>query len=87
MFETLWGTLIPVFRCQHAHLGRPVTLAGETYRACAACGARRLFDTEKWSCYGPYFFEKSPAAAAPVGLERRMAARAAAVALEPRQAG
>ena len=86
MFEARLWTLIRVFRCRHARMGQPITLAGETYRACVACGARRLFDTEKWDCYGRYFYEKSPAAAVRAGQGRRTAARAAAV-LEPRQAG
>jgi hypothetical protein len=37
-------------------MGRPFTLAGETYRVCLGCGAHRRFDTESWNTYGPYYF-------------------------------
>lgn len=44
------------FGCWHLQMGRPMTWAGETYRACLDCGARRSFDPEKWLMYGPYYF-------------------------------
>ncbi len=45
-----------VFGCWHSHMGRPITGAGETYRTCLDCGARRLFDPESWMMHGPYYF-------------------------------
>jgi hypothetical protein len=45
--------------CWHLEMGRPVTLGGETYRACLDCGARRRFDTNRWSMHGPYYFSLS----------------------------
>ena len=40
--------LARVFGCWHLNMGRPVTLHGQTYRACADCGACRRFDTDRW---------------------------------------
>ena len=45
------------FGCWHLNMGRPITAAGETYRAFLDCGARRRFDTESWTMHGPYYFE------------------------------
>ena len=50
--------LTRAFGCWHSNMGRPITTAGETYRACLACGARRRFDTESWTMHGSYYFEK-----------------------------
>ena len=47
-----------LFGCWHTHMGRPVTLGGETYRACLRCGAQRRFDTEGWNTYGAYYFSR-----------------------------
>ena len=47
---------VRLFGCWHIRMGRPVTLGGETYRACLDCGARRRFDTQGWNMYGPYYF-------------------------------
>jgi len=48
--------LTRAFGCWHLQMGRPMTWAGETYRACLDCGARRRFDPERWLMYGPYYF-------------------------------
>jgi hypothetical protein len=45
------------FGCWHSSMSRPITAAGETYRACLACGARRRFDPKSWTMNGPYYFE------------------------------
>ena len=49
-------TFVRMFGCKHMNMGRPLTLGGETYRACLDCGAHRRFDTNVWSMYGPYYF-------------------------------
>ena len=51
----LASQLIQLFGCRHMRVGRPVTLNGETYRACLDCGARRRFDVVGWHSYGPYY--------------------------------
>ena len=50
--------LVRLFSCWHSNMGRPVTLGGETYRACLRCGAQRRFDTKGWHTYGPYYFSR-----------------------------
>lgn len=50
-----------VFRCWHLKMSRPLTLDGETYRACLACGARRRFDTARWETVGRYYYPPRPA--------------------------
>ena len=52
----LASALVRLVSCRHSDMGRPVTLGGETYRACLDCGARRSFDTKGWNTYGPYHF-------------------------------
>jgi hypothetical protein len=47
---------VRLFGCRHVRMSRPVTLNGETYRACLACGARRRFDTSGWRTRGAYYF-------------------------------
>ena len=42
--------------CWHRQMSRPITSAGETYRACLTCGARRRFDPETWMMHGPYYY-------------------------------
>ena len=77
MLETPLGLLFRAFGCWHSRLGRPISCEGKTYRACLACGARRRFDTKRWSCYGPYYFENSPDIDTDDRPERRVAAREA----------
>ena len=48
--------------CLHTRTGRPYTVDGVTFRACADCGARRLFDPVAWRTYGGYFFQRPRAA-------------------------
>ena len=45
--------------CTHSRMGRPLTVDGVTYRTCADCGARRLFDLSTWRMYGTYFYRLS----------------------------
>src|SRR5829696_3728319 len=49
-----------VFGCWHREMSRPLTLGGQSYRACLECGARRAFDTKSWKMVGAYYYD-SPA--------------------------
>lgn len=46
--------VLRLFGCRHVQMSRPITLAGETYRSCLDCGARRRFDVAGWRTHGPY---------------------------------
>ena len=50
------GFMTRVFGCWHSNMSIPTTFGGETYRVCLDCGARRSFDAEIWTTYGPYYF-------------------------------
>ena len=52
------GIITRLFGCWHPHLGMPITSGAQTYRACIDCGAHRSFDTNSWTLFGPYYFEK-----------------------------
>ena len=54
--ELLEYYIVRLFGCPHPVMGWPITLEGETYRACLDCGARRRFDTDDWHMCGPYYF-------------------------------
>ena len=54
--------IVKMFGCWHLDMGRPFSQAGETYRACTGCGARRYFDVQRWEMQGHYYFN-SPGAA------------------------
>jgi len=45
-----------LFGCWHWNQSRPITVAGDTYRTCLQCGARRRFDKERMKPFGPYYF-------------------------------
>jgi len=64
--------------CLHTRMGRPYTVDGVTFRACADCGARRLFDPVAWRTYGGYFFRR-PWAAQSVAYTARRPTRAGEV--------
>ena len=49
-------SIVRLFGCWHLEMGSPITLGGETYRACLDCGARRRFDADDWNMCGPYYF-------------------------------
>jgi hypothetical protein len=52
--------LARIFGCWHLNMSRPVTRDGQTYRACADCGARRRFDTERWETVGQFYYPARP---------------------------
>jgi hypothetical protein len=58
----LAGCVVKMFGCWHLDMSRPFSQAGETYRACTGCGARRHFDVQRWEMQGRYYFN-SPGAA------------------------
>jgi len=50
------GFLGSFFGCWHKRLTRPFTSRRTSYRACLECGARREFNTERFSSTGPFYY-------------------------------
>ena len=50
------GLFTSLFGCWHKRLGRPMTLARESYMACVECGARKRFDAKNLTTYGGYYY-------------------------------
>ena len=48
--------LTRVFGCWHRVMSLPFSRGKVTYRTCAACGARRCFDLDRWVMFGPYYY-------------------------------
>lgn len=59
---TVGRVLRRVFGCWHRDMSLPFSRDNETYRRCVACGARRLFDLERWAMVGPYYYPKQASA-------------------------
>jgi hypothetical protein len=56
--NSLAGAVEVAFRgCWHRHLGWPVAVHGYAYRVCLNCGAKRLFDENTFTAYGPYRYD------------------------------
>jgi hypothetical protein len=45
-----------IFGCWHLNMSRPFSRGNESYRTCVACGARRLFDLERWKMVGSFYY-------------------------------
>jgi len=43
-------------RCPHWAMSMPLTVDGETFKACITCGAHRKFNLETWLEEGGYYF-------------------------------
>ena len=50
------GFLTKMFGCRHKEMSRPLSLYGQTYRTCLACGARRQFNLKNWEMEGDYYY-------------------------------
>lgn len=50
------GIVTRILGCWHTDMSRPVTRAGETYRVCLGCGARRRFDVRSWRTLGGFYY-------------------------------
>ena len=42
--------------CRHKKMGWPLWVGGYAFRVCLDCGIKRLFDEERWRCYGSYSY-------------------------------
>ncbi len=50
------GFITRMFGCRHKEMSRPLSLHGQTYRACLDCGARRQFNLKLWEMEGDYYY-------------------------------
>jgi hypothetical protein len=56
--DSLAGPVVVALRgCLHGHLSWPVALRGYAYRVCLSCGAKRLFDENTFTAYGPFCYD------------------------------
>jgi hypothetical protein len=55
MATGLAGVVVVALRgCWHRKMSWPVRMQGCAYQVCLGCGAKRLFDEERFRSYGPY---------------------------------
>jgi len=55
---SLGGMAVVVFRgCWHRKMSWPVGVQGYSYQVCLSCGAKRLFDENTFSAYGPFRYD------------------------------
>ena len=58
MATGLAGVAVVALRgCWHRRLSWPVRGQGYAYQVCLGCGAKRLFDEERFRAYGPYGYD------------------------------
>jgi hypothetical protein len=58
MATGLAGVAVVAFRgCWHRKMSWPVRMQGRSYQVCLGCGAKRLFDEERFRAYGPYRYD------------------------------
>jgi hypothetical protein len=57
------GIIAGIFGCWHKDLTRPFISAGDAYRACLHCGARKHYSTETLRTYGAFHFPPEISAA------------------------
>ena len=43
--------------CWHGKMSWPVAMQEYTYQVCLSCGAKRLFDEETFSAFGPFRYD------------------------------
>jgi hypothetical protein len=52
------GVVDSAFRgCWHSKMSWPVGVQGYSYQVCLSCGAKRLFDEDSFSAYGPFRYD------------------------------
>jgi|SRR5208337_648263 len=52
---SLAGAAVMAFRgCWHGKTSWPIGVEGYSYQVCLSCGAKRLFDEDTFSAYGPF---------------------------------
>jgi hypothetical protein len=58
MATGLAGVAVVALRgCWHRKMSWPVRMQGCAYQVCLGCGAKRLFDEERFRAYGPYRYD------------------------------
>jgi len=58
MATGLAGMAVVALRgCWHRRMSWPVRMQGHSYQVCLGCGAKRLFDEERFRAYGPYRYD------------------------------
>ena len=69
---SLAGVAVVAFRgCWHRKMSWPIGIQGYSYQVCLSCGAKRLFDENTFSAYGPFRYDLNELIAHPVAeLER-----------------
>ncbi len=54
----LVGAAVSAFRgCWHDRMSWPIGVQGYSYQVCLDCGAKRLFNEETFSAYGPFRYD------------------------------
>jgi hypothetical protein len=52
---SLVGAAVVAFRgCWHRRMSWPIGAQGCSYQVCLSCGAKRLFDENRFRAYGPF---------------------------------
>ena len=52
---SLAGAAVMAIRgCWHGKMSWPIAVQGYSYQVCLSCGAKRLFDENTFSAYGPF---------------------------------
>jgi hypothetical protein len=51
------GVLVALRGCWHRRMSWPVQSQGYAYQVCLGCGAKRLFDEERFRAYGPWGYD------------------------------
>lgn len=58
MATGLAGAVVVALRgCWHRRMSWPVRGQGCAYQVCLGCGAKRLFDEDRFRAYGPYRYD------------------------------
>jgi hypothetical protein len=56
--SSLAGAAVVAFRgCWHRRMSWPVGVQGYSYQVCLSCGAKRLFDEQTFTGYGPFRYD------------------------------
>jgi hypothetical protein len=49
--------LVAIRGCWHRKMSWPVQARGYCYQVCLSCGAKRLFDEQRFRAYGPFRYD------------------------------
>ncbi len=56
--SSLAGAAVAAFRgCWHRRMSWPIGVQGYSYQVCLSCGAKRLFDEQTFTGYGPFRYD------------------------------